>query len=370
MNGSEALSAEPHAPLPVGTLLGSRWRIGEPLGEGGSGIVYAARDVGDAPSTPTVALKVIHRHLLRDRQISGRFHREARLLRKLRGPHLVRLFDFGEDATGLLYMALEFVEGHALDQVLGNTGKVAPDRAARIVTQVCVALEVAHSAGVVHRDLKPGNVLVSGEDDFVRVLDFGMAKVLRGDVHDSLTALTEQNMVFGTPQYMAPEQARGDEVDHRADVYAAGVILYELLTGRVPFDAATPIGVMTAHLVEDPQPPSHRAPGAGITPALEAVVLHALAKDPRARYPSARALADALRHAVEKPTDVRSAAPPPAEPLETRDTDLDVGAPAPASSPQPAADARAASGPWMLIGIVAAVVAMTAGVVFSLLDGP
>lgn len=367
MNVRAADHGEASAVLAPGTLLGGRWRIGDLLGQGGSGAVYVAVDasIGGAPP---IALKVIHRHLLRDRQINGRFHREAKLLGKLEGPHLVRLLDFGEDETGLLYMALELSDGLALDQLLASGAHIPPERAARMVVQICAALEVAHASGVVHRDLKPGNVLVSGDDDFVRVLDFGMAKVIHGDVHDSITALTEQNMVFGTPQYMAPEQARGDDVDHRADIYAAGVILYELLTGGAPFDAATPIGVMTAHLVEEPEPPCRRAPTAGIPPALEAVVLHALAKQPKDRYPSARALADAVERALRAPTDVRSAAPP-ADDLETSDTDLDLGPPAPGERLSLALGVDPARGPWMIAGVVAALVATAAGVAFSLLSG-
>ena len=201
-------------------------------------------------------------------------------------------------------MALELVEGRSLEKLLAAATRSSRPARSRLVKQICTALEAAHGAAIVHRDLKPGNVIIertSEGDERARVLDFGMAKVLRGDPTDSLNLLTEQNMVFGTPEYMAPEQARGDEVDGRCDVYATGVILYEMLTGATPFRAPTPVAVMTAHLAETPTPPSRRAPRRELSPALEAVVLHALAKNPKDRYASASALADALDRALARP---------------------------------------------------------------------
>jgi eukaryotic-like serine/threonine-protein kinase len=353
------------------TVIAGRYRLGRALGEGASGVVRVAEDT---ESGQRVALKVIHRHLVRDRQISRRFHREASILRKLRCENLVPLLDFGED-QGLLYMALELVEGRPLDELM-REGPLAIERGIELVAQVCAALECAHAAGVVHRDLKPGNVIVERTPDGrerARVLDFGMAKVLRGDGSDSLTALTEQNMVFGTPEYMAPEQARGDEVDARCDVYAAGVILYELLTGSVPFESNTPIGTMTAHLVETPAPPSSRAPGRPISKALEGVVLHALAKAPRDRYPSAASLAGALERATEHPSDVTSIAPPPAHDdadLGTRDTEtaLKVSAAGPPDPPRAPATAPPARRLWLWVALVAAVVGILLGVILSLVS--
>jgi serine/threonine-protein kinase len=326
--------------LPFGHIFAEKYRIERVLGDGVSGTVYTAERLPGAPALESaetagstdgregrVALKVIHRSLVRDRQISRRFHREAAILRKLRCPYIVPLLDFGELDDGVLYIALERVQGRALDEIIRG-GPLDPVRAVTLAQQVCVALEAAHATDVVHRDLKPGNVLIERTPDGeerARVCDFGMAKVLRGDPSDSLNMLTEQNMVFGTPEYMAPEQARGDEVDARCDVYAMGVMLYEMLTGAPPFRYETPIGVMTAHLVEEPMAPSSRVPGT-ITPALEAVVLHALAKKPGERYASAAALADALESAMRRPSDVASARPQPgprtsATDLGTRDTD-------------------------------------------------
>lgn len=366
-------------PVGPGSLVGERYRIETVLGDGASGVVYRAecveaRESGESSAVQVgqrVALKVIHRHLARDHQISRRFHREARILRKLRGPNLVPLLDFGETEEGLLFMALEHVQGTPLD-VLLKTEKVEPARAVELVRQICCALDVAHAEGVVHRDLKPGNVVVERDaesgTETARVLDFGLAKVLRGDASQSLTALTQQNMVFGTPEYMAPEAARGDEVDSRSDIYAAGIILYELLTGSVPFDGKNPIAIMTAHLTDTVVLPSERAPDAGITPALDAVVGHALAKTPDERYPSAAALATVLATAVRRPRDVASTAPPPPEQdLGSRDTELSVGEPAPSPDKTTHAELRSPPMSWFwLIAVVAALLGIAAGVVLSL----
>ncbi len=378
--------------LPAGSRL-ARYRLERALGDGASGIVYLAEcldaesgvgaesDDADAPRVEVgrrVALKVIHRHLIRDRQVSRRFLREARILRGLRGEHLVQLLDFGDEDDGCLFMALDLVEGTPLDELIKRE-LLPTDRAVRIVQQICAALTCAHEAGVVHRDLKPGNVIVEERDDgdHVRVLDFGMAKMLRGDASQSLTALTEQNMVFGTPEYMAPEQARGDDVDARCDVYAAGVILYELLTGSVPFDGPTPIGVMTAHLVQEPAPPSSRRGGDDIPPALEAVVLHALAKQPSDRYATAGALSAALGSALLRPRDVLSTAPPPsddaADDLGSRDTDHAIAfaptmrfhVPVPSDAPEPDRSGRV----WLWIALIAAVLGIALGVALSLAGG-
>ena len=322
--------------LPPGTPVG-RYRLQEALGDGASGVVYVAEcsepppDSGHAYRAPgvgtRVALKLIHSHLIKNRQVHKRFQREARVLRDLRGEHVVSLLDYGELKDGRLFMALELAEGEPLD-VLLQKGPIAPHRAVGILKQICAALDTAHEAGVVHRDLKPGNVMVAdAETDSprVRVLDFGMAKLLRAEASQSLTALTEQNMVFGTPEYMAPEQARGDEVDIRCDIYAVGIVLYEMLTGSVPFQATSAVSVMTSHLMDSPDPPSSRAPRALISPALEAVVMHALAKAPEDRYPTAAAMAEALSNAEQHPENVARTIPPPSsDQLERGDTELSL----------------------------------------------
>ena len=363
--------------LPAGHEFGGSYRIERVLGEGVSSVVYVARRLENGDER--VALKVIHRHLVKDRQISRRFHREATILRKLRGPNLVSLLDFGELDDGVLFMALELVEGQSLEQILGGN-TIDPARAVALIGQICTALEAAHGAGIVHRDLKPSNIIVehpSQSTEQARVLDFGMAKVLRGDPTDSLNLLTEQNMVFGTPEYMAPEQARGDEVDGRCDVYAAGVILYEMLSGSTPFRAPTPVAVMTAHLAETPTPPSERAPLARLSPALEAVVLHALAKNPKDRYASAGEFAEALERALVSPDDVRSITPPAllSGELATRDTEraLDVSAllrdrsSTRRGTPASESPRRGPERVWLFVAVLGALIGIVLGVMASIL---
>lgn len=346
-----------------GATVAGKYRLERRLGEGASGVVMAAR----GPDGELVALKILHRALLRDRQLYKRFRREARILADLRGPHLVRILDFGETEDGLLFMALELVLGEPLD-VLAAREKITPARAGELVRQICLALEVAHAAGVVHRDLKPSNVMVQQEGgaDRVRVLDFGMAKALHGDPSSSLNALTEANMVFGTPEYMAPEQARGDDVDARSDVYAAGVILYELLAGVTPFHSASPIGVMTAHLTETPVPPSERAPLRDIPPALGAVSLHALAKAPAERYQSAAQLGQALGAALQNPRDVLSTMPPPSDDPALRDTDLHLELADSLRPTHPAGSLQRPPRTWLWIAIVAALLGIGVGIAVSL----
>jgi serine/threonine protein kinase len=296
-------------PLDAGAILGDKFEVLGVLGEGGAGIVYDALRL---PERERVALKVLHSHLLGDRQFRGRFEREATILRRLGGPHVCPVLDSGElrdprnEARPLLYIALPKIEGPALDAVLLREGPLPLSRVFDIVLQILDALKMAHAQGIVHRDLKPANVLLRGGSHVV-VVDFGLAKIVAGDA--SATVLTAHNMVCGTPEYMAPEQARGDEIDVTCDIYSAGVILYQMLTGSVPFEGPTPLSVLTAHLTSTPVPPRERAPTRGISPALEAVVLHALAKDPAERYATAVAMAAAILHARATPDDLRSVAP-------------------------------------------------------------
>jgi eukaryotic-like serine/threonine-protein kinase len=321
---SEAQVAEKlqrHAVLPPGTLVGTRYRVEAVIGEGSQSVVYLAHR---EPDGYAVALKVIHRHLCGDPQISRRFEREASILRRLEGEHVVRLLDFVEDG-GLLAIALERVEGVSLEALLAERAPLDVGVAIEITLQVCAALGAAHANGIVHRDLKTANVLVerglpcSGLR--VKVVDFGLSKVLQGDTG---AVLTEQGMIFGTPDYMAPEQARGDEVDARSDLYAAGVMLYEMLVGAPPFSGRSALGTMSAHLREAPPSPRAAHPGSSITPAVEAVILRALSKSPADRFASAREFAQAIAAARDEPLVI---APGPVEnpdDLATGDTDLHV----------------------------------------------
>jgi len=318
--------------LPAGTLVASRYRIASVIGEGAQSVVYLARrEEGADAAGGEVALKVIHRHLSGNPQVARRFHREAKILRQLEGEHIVKLLDFFEE-DGLLMIALESVTGTSLEALLQEKAPLDLDVAIEIVLQVCAALGVAHANGVVHRDLKPANVLIErrGGDGAapssgarglrVKVVDFGLGKVLHGE--QMTTGLTEQGMIFGTPEYMAPEMAGGEEVDARADLYAAGVMLYEMAVGEVPFRSRSALGTMTAHLSEAPPSPRKARPDAAITPSLEAVILRALAKSPADRYASARELAEAIAAARDEPLVIAPRAVADPQSIAQSDTDL------------------------------------------------
>ena len=357
-----------HGVLPEGRLVGGRYRILSVVGEGAHSVVYLAKREGgpsDAggegerrpglrvrlvPPGTEVALKVIHRHLCGDPQIFKRFQREAAILGRLEGEHVAKLLDFVED-DGLLAIALERVEGTSLEALLAEKAPLPIDAAIEIALQVCAALGAAHANGIVHRDLKPANVLVertrpvggaetpptppdrsgkptSGQTTLtaagvrVKVVDFGLAKVLQGEM---TTGLTEQGMIFGTAEYMSPEQARGDEeVDARADLYAVGVMLYEMVVGRPPFRRQTAIDTMTAHLLEVPPSPRAGRGAAEISPALEAVMLRALAKSPADRYDAARDLAEAIAAARDQPRVFAPIAVANPEEMGSSDTDLNL----------------------------------------------
>ncbi|MBS2019623.1 MAG: protein kinase [Deltaproteobacteria bacterium] len=301
--------APPSLPANVETAIRGKYEVLGVLGEGGTGIVYDAKRVADGQP---VALKVMHAHLAGEKQIVGRFQREAAILKRLEGSHICPILELGEagqddDGKKVLYIALPKLEGPTLEEILAKEGPIEVDRALDIVLEVLAALRIAHGHGVIHRDLKPANVILEGGKRVV-VVDFGMSKIITG-TGTGTTNLTAHNMVFGTPEYMSPEQARGDDLDARCDVYAAGVMLYELLTGKPPFTGPTPLGVLTEHLTGTIAPPSSRAPAGRVTKALESVVMHALARDRDHRYPSASALSAAIMHARARPDDVVSLRP-------------------------------------------------------------
>ncbi len=313
-----SLASLPADPLQLGALVASRYELKTVLGRGASGVVYRALD---AESSEEVALKVIHREHCHTRQIFARYKREAAILRQIGGEHIVRFLDFIE-YDGLLVIVLELVRGESLEHRL-HQGPVEIEAALEIATQLCLGLETAHQAGVVHRDLKPGNGMVetaANGRETARILDFGLAKVVHGG-HLS-TGLTERDMIFGTPEYMAPEQARGDEADVRSDVYACGVILYEMLTGSVPFRGKTPLATMTAVLSQPLEPPRVRAKDRAIPSVLETVLLRCLEKSSENRYTSVRELRAAIEAASER--RVISVQPTPRSDLHESDTELSL----------------------------------------------
>jgi serine/threonine-protein kinase len=299
--------AESHSEFESGHVVAERYEILEVIGHGMTGTVYRARDLHVDSDHEIVALKAVHPHLHTDRQIFGRFRREVRILSQLDGPHLCKLLDVVEDA-GLLMIALEYVDGLDLDDYLKDRTPLSLNEIVVIMRQICAALDVAHRGGIVHRDLKPSNVLIEGiprsqtqRDGIpksflnglrVRVVDFGLAKLVQGD-HTG-TVLTEQDMIFGTPDYMAPEQVSGEELDARCDIYAAGVMLFQMVVGKLPFDTPGPLTTMAAHLNQPPPLPSREAPGRDIPAAVDDVILRVLHKDRDARYESAGDLAKAF----------------------------------------------------------------------------
>jgi serine/threonine protein kinase len=290
-----------------------------PIGEGATGIVYEAMSRRAQPSgadSPTseivlpsrVALKVLHSHLGHVAQTRGRFFREMKILSTLDCARIPKLYRWGSarcEATDVevLYCAIELVVGCTLRTLLENEPAVPCARMIAILAQVCEALSAAHALGVVHRDLKPENILV-GSDDLAYVIDFGMAKVAAGVLAAAPgnTQLTKDNMLFGTPAYMAPEQARGEPVDGRTDVYAVGMLIYEWLAGKTPFSDASPLETLAEVLRVEPKAPIHQV--APANPALDAVAMFAIAKSANERYASATALLLALRQAQESPMDV------------------------------------------------------------------
>jgi eukaryotic-like serine/threonine-protein kinase len=276
----------------VGKVVARKYSVEQCIGEGGMGRVYRARQlVLDKP----VVLKVLHQELLSDARTVARFQREARAASRLNHPNSINILDFGVAEDGELFIAMEYVDGHDLHYLLSNEWPLSEPRIIRIVSQVLSALADAHAAGVIHRDLKPENVMVEprrgGESDVVKVLDFGIAKIV--DTAEAGPALTRAGFVCGTPEYMSPEQAKGAPLDARSDLYSVGVLLFQLVTRRLPFEADTAVGFATKHLTEPPPPPSRIRPG-GCSPELEHLILQALSKDPAARPQTAEAFLDAL----------------------------------------------------------------------------
>ncbi|MGZ3429587.1 MAG: protein kinase domain-containing protein, partial [Polyangia bacterium] len=264
--------------------------------EGGMGVVYLAEHVF---IEKRVALKVLSEDFARKADLVARFMQEAKAASKIGHENIVDITDFGETASGSVFFAMEFLDGMDLAGHIKSGGAMPFERAKTIMNQICRALGAAHSKGIIHRDMKPENVYLvtrEGKPDFVKVLDFGIAKMSALDEGGS--RLTRTGMIFGTPEYMSPEQARGDKPDHRVDIYAAGCILYEMLTGDVPFHAETFMGVLTKHMFENPEPPSVRNPGVHIAPEVEAVCLKALAKDRDQRYQTMKEFAVALEACV------------------------------------------------------------------------
>ena len=317
-----------------GRRLGGRYRIESPVASGGMATVWRAID--EVLGRP-VAVKVLHDRLARDRDVLARFRREAVAAARLSHPAVVRVFDTG-DEEGLSYIVLELSEGRTLRDVVEREAPLPPARAVAIVRTALHGLAHAHRLGVVHRDVKPGNILLDG-NGHVKVTDFGIAKAAFTE------DLTTTGNLIGTVRYLAPEQVEGGPIDARADLYSAGIVLYELLTGRAPFEAETNLAAATMRLTEDPPPPG--ALRSGIPRALDAAVMRALERDPDRRYQSAEEMSAALERVVPGgATDVPAA---------------DVPLPD-ARPPTPRRESVFRS--WMLVPLILALVAAVAVVGF------
>jgi tetratricopeptide (TPR) repeat protein len=290
----------------IGRLVAQKYRLQKELGKGGIGRVYLAEQTNLGRR---VALKVLHTDLAGDTQVARRFYREAKSASMLSHPNLLQIIDFGND-EGLLFIVMELIAGRDLRHVLREDWPLSSSRVVHIGVQILSALENTHRAGIVHRDLKPENVMlldIPGEHDFVKVCDFGLAKIVTERENDG-SMLSAAGGFCGTPEYMSPEQARGETLDGRSDLYSTAVMLYDLVVGDVPFKAETSVGVLMRHMHDAPDPPSKRLEGT--LPALDAVIMKGLAKSPADRFASAGEMRRALLHAVgmETPRDQLMAA--------------------------------------------------------------
>jgi eukaryotic-like serine/threonine-protein kinase len=281
----------------IGRILDGTYEVVGPLGEGGMARVYRGRRVADGHE---VAIKILREQYAHDREFVARFEREAQAVARLSHPHMVQVFDYGRDGD-VHFIVMEFVEGEDLKSLLRRAGALPEERAREIGAQVCEVLAYAHTQGIVHRDIKPQNILLTS-DGHVKVTDFGIARALAS------AAITETGTVLGSVQYLSPEQARGLGVGHHADLYSLGVVLYEAVAGRLPFDGDSPITIVLKH-IHEPPPIPHRD-DAPTSVEMEHIILKALAKDPQDRYRSA---AEMRQDLVGETAHWREAPPPGVE---------------------------------------------------------
>jgi len=285
-------------------LLGGRYELDGIVGRGGMAEVFRARDIR---LDRVVGVKTLRDDLARDQTFQARFRREAQSAASLNHPSIVAVYDTGEDMVGSLpvpYIVMEFVDGRTLRDLLRDDRRLLPERALEITDGVLRALDYSHRNGIVHRDIKPGNVMLTRNGE-VKVMDFGIARA----VADSQMTMTQTAQVIGTAQYLSPEQARGERVDARSDLYSTGCLLYELLTGRPPFTGDSPVAIAYQHVKEDPIPPSQIDPE--VPPWADAIVLKAMRKDPADRYQSAGEMRNDIQRALSG-APVAAAMPPTA----------------------------------------------------------
>lgn len=326
-------------------ILGGQFKVTQRIGAGGMGAVYRAEE----PSMGReVAIKILHGKLKGRQDLVSRFRREARAMSQLKHPNTARVFMYGELEDGALYIVMELLEGRNMNQTVRREGPMDPERAIPILIATCQALHEAHEMGIVHRDLKPENIFIckqAGMVDYPKVLDFGLAKVTEAQMRPGSLILTQEGMVFGTPEFMSPEQARGQTLDPRSDIYSLACILYEALTGKLPFDAKTPMEYVGKHVTATPIPLNQRVEGRTFPEGLWKVIERALAKQRDDRYQTALEFADALA-----PFSGRAETPPPASVQEQPPSENPVSAPAVASTGAGSAPSQGPSA-RLLIGV-------------------
>jgi serine/threonine-protein kinase len=324
----------------LGKVFNQRYRLKEKLGSGGMAEVYLADDLLLGRE---VAVKVLYAQYAADPAFIQRFRQEAQSAANLNHPNIVNIYDWGNEGD-LYYIVMEYVEGRDLKEILRSEGRLLPERAAEIAAEVCAALQFAHRGNLVHRDIKPHNIFITNSGQ-VKVMDFGIAREGNGG------GITQTGMVMGTPQYISPEQAQGLAVDGRSDIYSLGVVLYEMLTGQVPFDDPNPVTITYKQVREDPMPPSVVDPE--IPATLEAIVMKAMSKNPANRFQSAQEMkADLLRFLEGMPVSATPVLP------ET-----------PYAGATAAAPAVGAGRKWPWIAAVVVVVLIIVGIVIALVLG-
>ncbi len=373
--GSRASVSDPL----LGQLLGGRYRIIRKIGEGGMGIVYEAEHV---VIEKRVGLKVLREDFSSRQDVVERFRQEAKSASRIGHEHIIDISDFGETPAGASYFVMELLNGHDLAHELEAKGPLSARRTVTLSLQCARALGAAHSKGIVHRDMKPENIFLVSRDtgeDFVKIVDFGIAKM--SDIETDGQPgrkLTKTGMIFGTPEYMSPEQASGKKLDHRVDVYAMGVIMYELLTGKVPFVGDTFMGILTQHMFETPQPLHVQNPNCNVPPELDRIVFKALAKNADERYQNMEELIVDLTNVLNRaPSSVPSMSPPPgtvthhgyAEKVQGERQSARLLVPSEATE-FPRKDAAHGGAKFMFVGAAVALVVIGAGAAFTLRGKP
>jgi eukaryotic-like serine/threonine-protein kinase len=378
-----------HAQDPLlGQTLAGKYLVEKLIKHGGMGSVYVGKHV---LMDKTVAIKVLRTSLAADNDVVARFSREAKAASRINHPHAVSVTDFGEDENGVVFLVMEYLDGTTLKDVIKTEGQMAIDRGLEIVRQVAGALDAAHQQGVVHRDLKSDNIMLSrtNGDEWAKVLDFGIAKIQQPAGSRDID-ITAPNLVIGTPQYMSPEQcSQSGPLDARSDIYSLGIIVYEMLAGRVPFTGESPTVIMMKQ-VQDP-PPSILEARHDLPVGLEKVITKALAKQPVDRYQTAGGFSEALMEAISKPAEAAAAAVAapttvPNTPVSAASTRADevtlvrssdddeetVVRPRPAPAPietEPVGPAPATMNPWRIMIPAAIALVAVFGIVYWLTRG-